>query len=819
MSSLVLCTEPVPGLQCPEPFRLRASAWIDGSNFGSLSEQYVPAGIRLRWNLPFLYGESGPRRFPTRFRVKRSRGLTQKLFIPVADVGQDPTIFAPSELWLTATRGREGDNYLIFDEDSCNAASAIYFELEKRSPGVLATFFDISGKNLATAHLKGGDRFYIELADVKQIQFSSPPALVKPGVLFLMVSNDYDVRLETIADIDARAWLGASLNEVSSRYAKADGTPCAAVDEAAWDELRRSAAQIRDALDAGYAVTEEALDYVAVSASLKWDLAAIMGWSFLDGESPGGPEFDQIQLAKLLTKPSNDVFAYQVEALFKEGSVEQSSLFFTRAALMAPLTNASSEIITSPIVTLKSVGIIDIGPTPENPIKRPSLPDSKAYCRSTYRFGRTGFADNLSPTPYASASAFTGDVYDPPEHYLGDGSADGAPLLIREKELLEDWAFDYPIPFVDSEVWIRVAAGDHWGRTIPPQDTARIKPKFDYRDACVPILSGTCDETARTVTLSLDATRGWAADRLTRYLQGTIEFLMRRPHVPQIQLSVEIGQVFVHEGSVWAARLRTWNHISTEHRLIGGQLECQGLVFTITGFRHTWGDVYCLFEVDTNCGSGVVFAVPTNAFVPAQVSEPIDSRYLWCEVDEAPLMADGKPASYSAEIDLVAVQEMYQFKLSFSTTLHFASRLKATWSGEVLRGPMADRVAVVFIADRPEKQNVNLNITQLGVDFYGRSIVRAKADAMRYFDAGLLVKTSIMAGEITDTKSFSKGYTVGQFSAQEPFRRGTVFNSFTVVTQAHDGEAFTLGVNAVRPEDDMDSGYVMRLFFGRHPGN
>jgi hypothetical protein len=402
--------------------------------------------------------------------------------------------------------------------------------------------------------------------------------------------------------------------------------------------------------------------------------------------------------------------------------------------------------------------------------------------------------------------------------YIGNGKAAAAPLVIDGMELLEERKFDYSIPYVDSDVWLEVKAADHWGRTSKTLNTSSLKPTFEYDEACIPLIRGTYDGDSHTVSLILDTGGDWVADEITRLLNGRVSFLMRRPDVDEIVKNIEVSTVFVHDGSVWAAQIKEWDDPTVEQRLLLGTLEAQGLLFTIIGFEHAHGVVHCLFDVPTSCGNGLSFSVPKNGFTPVTLREREESPFLWFEVGKGTLTASGKPSAYSEVIDLVSVEAVNDFTLLYSGTLYFATRLSVAWKGSIMTGPITSRIPVAYIAARPESPNLHLNITQLGIDYYGRSILRAKSDGTRYFNVNTPIKVSLMKGEITDPAKFAEGCTAGLYPPQEPFLQQTVFDSFEIVTAAYDGEKFTLGVASVRPEDGMDSEYLVQMFFARSPG-
>ena len=87
MSTLVLCDEPAPRVVCPEAFQVAVSNWINSSNVGDGGPRLPPpAGLRLRWNCPFL--SSPTPAYPTVFEVQRSQPFElAAMFVPSPTVG------------------------------------------------------------------------------------------------------------------------------------------------------------------------------------------------------------------------------------------------------------------------------------------------------------------------------------------------------------------------------------------------------------------------------------------------------------------------------------------------------------------------------------------------------------------------------------------------------------------------------------------------------------------------------------------------------------------------------------------------------------
>lgn len=820
MSALVLCTEPTSTIACKPKFRLAASGWIDPDNYGGSNAARVPSGVRLRWNVPSL--RQDPPVYPSRFHVMRSKApLTVPIFAPEPKVGRKPRVFAPEMFWVDA-RSLSGTNdaYLLNDgDDTCNGAAAVYFELDAGASSVMVSLHNVVGKLLASAMVSGGDSFYAEFPELGAIHFSDTPGLTRRPKR-LVLPFFYEVPMELIGDLDARAYLTSTLDEVGLRYATAGGTPFNSLDDASWEQVVLSGRAVAASIDAGSPAPEKSLQGIEAAAGLSWEVAALIGWGFLDGEHPADPPpFDK--LAGMLPAPSNDVYAYQIVAIDNSGKeLDRSSFFFARVSSLDVLQEPSARLASEPTVRLQIVNVVDKGPTDDSPIIHPVPQDEEAYVDSAYNFLHSTAADTVEVTPFAGPSEITGDTFTPFDRYVFADAA--GPVQFEKLEAKREIKLDYSVPYVDSAVWVEACAADQWDRRSTTLKTPEVSPEFKYSDDCLPPVKASYVPPGQ-VTVEFEDDGKWRADRITAFSKskGTIDVKMKHPDVDAAIVAVRIGPAFVHEGSVWATNVSGWNDVSLEQRLIGGSLMVADLNFKIVGFAHRGADVSCLFEVPAACASGMIYSLDSDGRVAATLREAEDSPFLWVPAGSLDIRSDGSPAAYACNIDLLAVARQNQIDLSFSRALFFAARLSIFWGGSRLEGPQSHSVPLAYIAAKPDVPTVNLAVSQIGVDYYDRAIVRAKADASKYFDRGLNVKVSFMNGEIPKDKEddFSTACTAGLFGPQEPFLRQTVFQAFTGLSSISDGAPTTLGVSAVRPQDGMDSEYLLRLFFARSPGS
>lgn len=810
MSAFLLCSEPSPMLpQCAEQFYVRASGWIDEKNFGGVAPELAPSGVRLRWNLPFLSEDPEMRShgYPSRFIVRRSSPIREELFEPNPTAGQLPRTIAPAKLW----RNMDFTSDTLFVASraaDCAEAIAIYFELHSDAEPAEITLLDVDGETLAVAYVKPNDRFYYETFGLRSVAFSERPRFSTP-IRCLGQFDEFDVELATIATVDARIWITESLDDIAARVSRSDGRRYLSIDEDDWSTLQKCGTQVIAAHDGGQALEDELVQLEA-TASLKWEVAALLGWGFIDGEHPAGSGYDQIDKARMLPQPTQDVFAYQIVAEFPDGARLVSTPFFVRARHLAPLTAPNLHLVDPPTVTLKTVNVIDIAPNAETPAiyptpeigKRPSPDEEECFCAAHYVLSNdNAFVERVSTTPVASDSTLANKKFLGLGEYVADLKG-GRPPIIDGLKVREERRFNFEVPFVDSEIWLTVVAGDFWDRSIECPDTDHKSLLLDYAGRCAPLERATCNSAAKSASLELQATPAWKGDILARLLTGTIQLLGQRTDVTRLEIPTRIGPAFAEPELVWSTVIERALTQTERDRLVDGMLEAGGLIFRIVGFREVQSALRCIFEAPAECGAIAVFP-STGQLVDAVLREAGESEWLWKDLGEIPIDANGAPLAMLREVDLNRLGDL-DVLIPHSMTLYFATRLAVRYDGQLLVGPTTIPAAAPYIHSLPDAPDLCVAINQIGRDYYGRAFIRLETESCEEFDPRFSVRTTCARDAIDDQQEMQEKQSLGLFRPQPPMEGRVVFEAFEMLSNAGDDDRFTVGVAYVREADDME---------------
>ena len=172
MSTLVLCDEPAPRVVCPEAFQVAVSNWINSSNVGDGGPRLPPpAGLRLRWNCPFL--SSPTPAYPTVFKVQRSQPFElAAMFVPSPTVGHLPRLAVPRQLWRPLQRS--SPTVFTAGAGDCDHVQAVWLTIGANAPPVKVSLIGTDGRIRAVADVGANDRLYVEFPDLHALHLSSP---------------------------------------------------------------------------------------------------------------------------------------------------------------------------------------------------------------------------------------------------------------------------------------------------------------------------------------------------------------------------------------------------------------------------------------------------------------------------------------------------------------------------------------------------------------------------------------------------------------------------------------------------------------------
>jgi hypothetical protein len=808
MSGLLLCQEPtLPKAAVTEPFVCRASGWIDPSNFGGQDPLMSPAGIRLRWNVPFIADNPAQRQkgYPSHFSIYRTTPFFgDVLFEPDPTVGHRPRTIAPSDCWADMLISDQG--FKVPLTKLCAEGQAVYCELAAGAQPTEVTVLSVDGETLAVAYLEQNDRFYFEAFRIGTVVFSRLAKLVET-VRYLPAVPDFNMEFIRIGAVDARVFVWETLQDIARRVARVDDSVLLKTDETIWDALKQVGQGIIRAHDAGQPLDDETMA-LKVAAALQWEVAALIGWGFLDGEHSPSNGYDDVLENKMLQQPSDSVFAYQVVAHFEDGDFLKSSPYFVRALPLPALTAPSIRTIEPPTVTLERVSEGAI--SGDHVIKYPSAADlgfeqssdlEECTCKAFYEIENdNACVETISTTPYASDSVMTGDKFEPRGDYVS-GVDDAEPPVFRNLSQFERRRFSFEVPFVDSTVWLKVEARDHWDRCLACPDTPPLLPELDYAGRSISLKEARCDSPTRTTLLSLDDRLPWKADRLARLSGAQVELLGRQPNLPAIALHGRIGGLSPHRVSGWVAEVRSALDQNQRDKLLGGTVETSSLTFRILGFEETNAALLVRIEAPAECGA--IVSPPIQETLDVMFKQSPNSPELWSKLGHVSVDNQGLLTALSQDVDLRGFGDLTTI-LPHSMALHFATRLSVPFRGTVCEGPVTAPVTAPYIHDLPETPDLCIDVLQLGRDFYGRSFVRLEAHACDEFDNQYLVRTTCARGKIKDQTAMQGVETTGIFQPQSPFKANVVFEAFEMLASAGDGEEFTAAVSYVRATDSQE---------------
>lgn len=834
MSSFLTCNEPEIST-CKEDFRLSASGWIDENNFGSPRVPIAtrpPNGLRLRWNFPFLNPEFDKSRdYPLNFIVWRTGDLTatKQFFRPKVTTGHKPRTLAPNKLWRNMNK--RSDIRFHVGTDSCDSADAIYIQLATTSPPVQAELLNTRGARSVVISLSPGDQFYWEVADFNAIVFSEPPILLEdPMCLDLKVDmkQSLDVQISKIAVIDARKWIQTSLANIGQRLSTKEGKPFVTIGADEWDEVRRRGASVVQASDAGNRPSEADLNFLLLAASTRWEVATLIGWGFLDGEHPPGKGLDQIDEKAMITQ-SPGIYGYQVEAQIKSvGGLDSSllsSAFFAVPEPMAGLSAPEVRLLApGPICEVQRRNKVDKEVFLNSPNISKENDREAIFCSVGYELSTDNLCNEVMFTsPRALDSQLTGDKF----KELGEfrTSLDGPIPFAPSFKLTTRRNFDFEIPFIDSKVWLEVGVGDHWDRYLKCRPTNQELPQLRYSGSAPPLDKAVCKGKEQTVTLDLLGNETWKADRIARVLhdKSHIEVLAKAFGVEKKELKVRIGRPALMESHSWGAIVESDISQLDQSILTGGVLQVGRFTARVIRFLPDFGGkVICSFEANPICAGEDLYTVDAG-HADAILSESNDSVRLWKSVSKINIFHDGMPESRSKTIPINSILD----PIITSHTFHFATRLVVSHDKRTYTGPISAPVVAPYLHAPPqERPELCLKISQLGVDFYGRSMLRAAAENCKEFDTRFL--SAVVGAHLPDLSKFpekdkerllrDRG-SKGLFGPQQAFRGKVLFEGFTELEGTPDGEAFTIGVSNYRESDNAAGPPLIVTFIARNIGD
>jgi hypothetical protein len=817
MSYSLLCEDP-PQIVCPPKFRVRASAWINSTNVGDNTlGTPPPAGVRLRWTYPFfdLSPEIRASKLST-FEIQRSKAIdAAALRIPRPRAGHEPRSPTPNVFWRELVQ--KSDVLYSVDGDPCRSADAIYFEMPPGSPTVTITLVTTDGSSKVSGELTGGDTFYFELANVKSAVFSQQCPVKKVEGL-LLSDGDLDIPFETIAVVDAQAWLANSLSVVSERLTTRAGDPYVGLDAASWHKLQDAGRAILNAQSSGDPLPVDAVNAFLTAGAVRWEAAVLMGLGFIDGEHPAAPTIDNIILGKMLANADDQVYAYRVIAglVGHDGSKMQipSVPCFTQASLSSQLLPVDCTSRRAPISKGVLTNLIDIGKTPTDPIVGP--PEERVFCSTSWEIeAKTAIDEVIFTGPVGTDSAITGRAFQDPGEFVSGSN----PLLLKFRGLvqLQQRDLQFELPYFDSDVGLELTAGDTWDRRKKLSAIPKVHPEIEYQGNCISIGAAVCDgnlgvDGRGKVSVTLDQNIPWKADPLASSGDGKITLLMRDPATTLFEADVMIGPASPNSEGDYSAEITASLRPAELALFVRGTVTVGGLTATVKAMTPLAANrTTCVFEVNVKCAGAVLYLTPTGT-VAAHLREDPQSDRLWIDLaTEIAVLKSGLPAQYFVDAKLPA--------LDHSMMLYFATRLLAEFEGKTYPGLISTPFPAPYIHPAPKPPLTCFSVDQLATDYYGRALVRVVADRCPGLDGHFALRAGTAPGQDLTLKEYMDHRSDGLFGVQQAFQRLHMFEAFETLARQAEGSSFTVGLTYVRESDGRESEAELQVFDVRRVDN
>lgn len=804
MSNHHVCEAPVV-IQCPELFRLRASHWINKDNIGDTEILTIPpSGVRLRWNCPFQVSDpSTEKGLPKRYSIWRSEPLEENMFVDYhPKAGHIPRNQTLSRLWKSLRRVND-KVFMVDGLSDCESVDAVYFELPIGDGEVTVSLTGVDGRTKVSGKLKGGDRFYFELAGINRVVFSSDPRIQTIKGLTLPTVNSLDgIEFKEIASIDAEFWKNAELGDVAVRLANDQGEPFISIGLNEWKDLQTIGQRIKS----NTAVSQDDIDVLRLAASLSWEFSTLIGQGFTDGEHPVSAGPDRIK--NLLNGPDGRHYCYYVSAEFEGDaglSVVHSVPYFTQAILMNQLSKADAYSLKEPVIRGEWTNLLI--PSTSKAIQSGAAIE-QYYCHTEWEL-RSNLPDSelIISQPQAETSVITGGHFvDAGESYSGSGSNT---IIFEGLSFKQDRKLSFEVPYFDSDIWLDLIAADSWDRRRS-FSTQKIQPLIEYKGICLSISQGRWESGVDKFYLQLDQLLSWRADPLARNSKGKIQLLFKNPTKDPLSLNCQIGAAFPTEDGNWAGEVTGLVNQGEFGRLTDGTLVVNGfsarIIEMIPGRS---GVVTCVFEAVVKC-AGTEFYVTSGGLADAQLLENPNIGDFWLKVAEIDLM-DGYPILYEAGIERSVIEEILGSKFDHSFTVNFSTRMWLDFEEQEYLGLVSIPLAMPYIHPIPKAPEICFELQQLACDYYGRTILRVEIDCCPHIDKHYQSKLKVAEGNLSE-EDFSEQCEEGLFGPQLPMNDKLLWEVFDNISNFTEGAELTLGINYVRGSDSAESKSTLDQF-------
>ena len=720
-------------------------------------------------------------------------------------------MLAPRSLWKPFLNSSDRD--FVVDGRACKGVQAVQIVMAPHCERVSVAMIDTAGRTKLTGELGPDDAFYYEIGDVRRISFSAAPHLVSIEGLSLAAEDvgSADLSFHDIAVIDARAWLRESLDGISERLTAAGNMPFVTITAQDWIDLQLRARALVKAIDAGEVPSPLEHAYVELALAHRWELAALAGIGFHDGEHVASPQLDRINAPAMLSGPSDAVYGYRILAEFDRQGLPPilSDVAFTHAQAMGKLTEARVMQRRMPRSRLVRVNQVDQVERGKLPVPREAPRVCTISSGSWSIQTDAPFSERVYTTPFATPSEITGGEYkDPSEFNAGDGST---PPSFRGFTRIEQRSHSFHVPYLDSSIWLALAVGDTWDRRVAQDPTRKVQPDVVYDGPCLPLATGSTapkqGPTKSSATLVLEADPTWRADSLATFARARIELLIKDPVAEALEAEIMLFAPSPSPDGNWSADIASGLSEKELSQFVGGTLALDGFRAQILGFsKIAPGRFRCDFDTVSLCAGADLYEAGPKG-IGARLHEEDGSDRVWHVAGSIAVQKDGSPGSSAATIELPS--------LDTSMTLYFSTRLAFPFQGRSCRGPTTARIAVPYLHPAPESPNLCVAVETLATDYYGRALIRVATTDCSHFDPALDVALELAEGVVKDVTRFSDVASAGLFGPQSAHDHRVLFEGFELLSRQAEGSLATLGLRYRRPSDGRESSPDLRAFAKR----
>ncbi len=785
--------------------RVAVSRWIDGSNnFSSFQGNgNVAAGIRLRWiGLSQLFFSASEKFFIYRAKI------LQKLpeFKSGHIVGSLQTIFSVLSEWSNPIAVPGSQTSFVVGNLPSEVADAVSIDFSSANLPVLISLYDVSGRLIVVSEITEAGFFYYEIPGIKRIELSREIRLKHVSILVgrNRLADGMDANFEPIAEIHPRRWVSESYSVAVSRHNEIARGLELPLSELEWSELQQRGRRVYAAVDSMEEPDPADLSYL-MAVSLDWYVSVMMGWAYLDGQrfKENG---DLIAELPHISACDSQIYSYAIgpEDLNAEGFGD-SFLSYIRAELMSNPTSVLASIVNQPQGSLSRVSSIDeFDSVLKDPVSAKDEAKHEWVLQADIRFdfsyrGNSGQVIYAVPISTLDAT-FPKLPLSTPVHCVGDV----LPFRVDGLTTRMQWPVRKELQSIHEKVGAQFFVKDIWSR---------------FGDACITELSVvdfSLDreppslEVVAIKSLTFEAAikfyrePEWRANLIELQADANVECLMLLDS-PQILKCVAEPPSRGSNGN-WRSEITPLLHLDEVEGFVGGNIEVGQYFSKIINFEEENGRLYCTFQGRGNGLDDVIFFGRSDA----TLIESHKSTRLWRTLGDL-IPVDKVTREISKYSSNLPIGEVFsREEIRHSRDFGFGARLTGKIGDKIVRGPIVGPFFGKYLHPAPLAPVFPVSVQELAVDFYGRTIVRIKAENTSEFDDGL--KADAVWLQKLDGLEQER---LGSFQPQVPFERRVIFQLLSEMSSLEEGTRVQLGYRYIRPADGASSSLTKVPHFTR----